>query len=64
MTEEDIKDLAMNALHQACTHMQDALGVKYGDNAVLYFDEYLDDIHTIFEGYIKTEIAIKQKLDY
>lgn len=57
MTDQEIKELAENALHQACSFMQDALGVKTGDFAGLYFSgELLDDIHATFARYIKQEI--------
>ena len=57
MTDQEIKELAENALHQACSFMQDALGVKTGDVAGMFFTGGFagSDIHCIFEKYIKTE---------
>jgi hypothetical protein len=61
MTDQEIKELAENALHQACSFMQDALGVKTGDVAGMFFTgEYADDTHYIFEKYIKTELQFKE----
>ena len=63
MTDQQIKELAENALHQACSYMQDAIGVKTGDFAGLYFSgELLDDIHTEFARYIKQEIEFKEAI--
>ena len=57
LTNQEIKDLAENALHQACAHMQDALGVKTGDWASMFFSgECADVIHAIFSDYIKSEL--------
>jgi hypothetical protein len=57
LTNQEIKDLAENALHQACSHMQDALGVKTGDWASMFFSgECADVIHAIFSDYIKSEL--------
>lgn len=61
MTQDEIKILAENALHQACAFMQDALGQKYGDIAGMFFTgEKEDEIQAIFEDYIKTEIRFKE----
>jgi hypothetical protein len=63
MTDQQIKELAENALHQACSYMQDALGVKTGDFAGLYFtSEIGDEIHAIFEQYIRQEIQFKEAI--
>jgi len=61
MTKDDIKTLAENALHHACSFMQDALGQKHGDIAGMFFTgEKEDEIQAIFEDYIRTEISFKE----
>lgn len=61
MTNDDIKILAENALHQACSFMQDALGVKTGDTAAMFFTgEKEDEVQAIFEDYIRTEIRFME----
>lgn len=63
MTDQEIKELAEQALHQACAYMQDAIGVKTGDFAVLYFtSEILDDIHATFAQYIEQEIEYRRAI--
>ena len=60
MTKQDIQNLAENALHEACRHIQDALGVKTGDTAGLFFcGEKEDEIHEILCRYIDTELMVK-----
>ena len=44
MTKQQIDDLAGNALSQACAYIQDALGVKTGDTAGLFFSGEPQDI--------------------
>jgi hypothetical protein len=61
MNDNDIKILAENALHQACSFMQDALGVKTGDIAGMFFTgEKEDEIQAVFEDYIRTEIQFME----
>jgi hypothetical protein len=61
MTDQEIKELAENALHQACSFMQDALNQKYGDIAGVFFTgEREDEIHAMFQEYIKTEILFRE----
>jgi hypothetical protein len=61
MTEQQIKELAENALHQACSYMQDALGRTQGDIADMFFiGEKEDEIHAMFEDYIRTEIRFME----
>jgi len=56
-TNQEIKDLAEDALHKACAHMQDSLGIKTGDWASMFFSgECADVIHAIFSDYIKSEL--------
>jgi hypothetical protein len=60
MNKEQIQTLAENALHEACRHIQDALGVTTGDTAGLFFTGNRQDIiETIFQDYIRTEIQFK-----
>jgi len=63
MTKQQIDDLAGNALSQACAYIQNALGVKTGDTAGLFFSgEPQDIIESILQDYIRTEIQF-QNLD-
>lgn len=60
MTKQDIQELAENALHEACRHIQDALGVTTGDTAGLFFcGQQEDEIHEIFCRYIDVELMFK-----
>ena len=60
MNKQDIQNLAENALHEACRHIQDALWVKTGDNAAYFFSgEAEDTIYQIFRQYIDDELMIK-----
>jgi hypothetical protein len=62
-TKQQIQDLAENALHEACRHIQDALGVKTGDVGGIFFSgEPQDIIESILQDYIRTEIQF-QNLD-
>jgi len=64
MTNQDIQNLAENALHEACRHIQDALGVQTGDTAGLFFTgEREDIILDILTKYIDTELMLKDLLD-
>ena len=60
MNKQQIQTLSENALHEACRHIQDALGVTTGDTAGLYFtgdrEEIILDILT---RYIDTELMLK-----
>jgi len=59
-TKQQIQDLSENALHEACRHIQDALGVKTGDVGGIFFSgEAKDIIESIFQDYIKTEIQFQ-----
>jgi len=47
-------------LHEACRHIQDALGVTSGQNASYFFSgEKEDTIYQIFRQYIDDELMIK-----
>ena len=60
MNKQDIQDLAENALHEACRHIQDHFGVKTGDTAGLFFSGLEEEaIIEIFTRYIQTEIMVK-----
>jgi len=60
MNKQDIETLAENALHEACRHIQDAIGVKTGDVGGIFFSgERQDIIESILQDYIKTEIQFK-----
>jgi len=60
MTKQDIQELAENALHEACRHIQDVLGVKTGDTAGMFFcGENEVEIYEIFSKYIQIELWIK-----
>lgn len=59
MTDLQMNDLAENAANEAIKHVQDALGVKSGDFAGLYFssgDNWTDLKEIIFD-YIAKEIS-------
>jgi len=58
MKNEQINDLAYAALDAACASIQDALGVKTGDFAGMYFSgERHDAIIAILADYIGAEIS-------
>jgi hypothetical protein len=60
MTKQHIDDLAGNALSQACAYIQEALSVKTGDTAGLFFTgEPQEIIESIFQDYIRTEIQFQ-----
>jgi len=64
MTKQDIQNLAENALHEACRHIQDALGIQSGDTAGLFFTgEREDIILDILTRYIDTELMLKDLSD-
>jgi hypothetical protein len=64
MTKQDIQELAENALHEACRHIQDALGVTTGDTAGLFFTGDREDIVIdIFTRYIDIELMLKDIAD-
>jgi len=60
MTKQDIQELAENALHEACRHIQDALGVTTGDTAGMFFTGAREEIILDFlTAYIETELMFK-----
>jgi hypothetical protein len=61
LTNQQIQELAENALHQACAHMQDAIGVKTGDWASMFFSgDIADSIHQTFVNYITSELEVRE----
>jgi hypothetical protein len=64
MNKQDIQNLAENALHEACRHIQDALGVTSGDTAGLFFTGAREEVVLdIFTAYIDTELMLKDLSD-
>lgn len=64
MNKKDIQTLAENALHEACRHIQDALGVESGDTAGLFFTGDREEIVLdILTAYIDTELMLKDLLN-
>ena len=60
MINQDIQTLAENALHEACRHIQDALGVTTGDTEGMFFTGDREDIILdILTRYIDTELMLK-----
>lgn len=60
LTKHQIENLARNALDQACFSIQEALGVKTGDIAGVFFSgEAQNIIESILQDYVKTEIMFK-----
>jgi len=56
-TQEEIQDIADEALNAACRVVQKRLGIKSGDLAALYFQGRTERVITdILRGYIRTEI--------
>ena len=56
-TQEEIQDIAEEALNAACRVVQERLGIKSGDLAALYFQGHTERVTTdILRGYIRTEI--------
>ena len=56
-TQEEIQDIADEALNAACRVVQERLGIKSGDLAALYFQGRTERVITdILRGYIRTEI--------
>jgi hypothetical protein len=58
MTDEQMADLADAAANEAVRHIQDALGVKTGDFAGLYFSngDAWNALQTILFDYIRAEV--------
>lgn len=57
MKQQDIQELAREAIDVAVRHIQDRLGIKTGDLAGLYFQGDTYEIPlSILEAYIQVEI--------
>lgn len=60
MTEQDVKNLAEEALNEACRHIQDVIGVESGDLASMFFCGKREDlIQEILSRYIESELTFK-----
>ena len=60
MKDDQVRWLADQALNEACRHIQDALGVKTGDVAGMFFSgDNKDQIEEILREYISLELQIK-----
>lgn len=60
MTEQDVKNLAEEALNEACRHIQDVIGVESGDLASMFFSGKNQDlIQEILSRYIESELTFK-----
>ena len=60
MTQENVQDLADQALNEACRHIQDVIGIQTGDVAGMFFTgENKDLIEEILREYINLELQIK-----
>ena len=60
MTEQDVKNLAEDALNEACRHIQDVIGVETGDLASMFFSGKNQDlIQEILSRYIESELTFK-----
>ncbi len=60
MTEDNVRDLAGDALNVACKHIQDIIGVETGDLAGMYFSGSVqDDIEAVLRDYIIMELLEK-----
>jgi hypothetical protein len=58
MQEDEIDNLAEDALNAMCKTVQDYLGIKHGDNAGLYFSD--GRFKHLIKDYIKDEIVCKR----
>ena len=60
MKDDQVRWLADQALNEACRHIQDALGVKTGDVAGMFFSgDNKYQIEEILREYISLELQIK-----
>jgi hypothetical protein len=58
ITEEEINDLAEDALNAMCLKVQNWLGIEHGDNASHYFSD--GRFKHLIKEYIKDEISCKR----
>jgi hypothetical protein len=60
MTNEDVRNLAEQALDEACKHIQDVIGVQSGDVAGIYFSgNNKDAIEAVLTRYINLELSFR-----
>jgi hypothetical protein len=60
MTNEDVRNLAEQALDEACKHIQDVIGVQTGDVAGIYFSgNNKDAIEAVLMRYINLELSFR-----
>jgi hypothetical protein len=60
MNEDNVRDLADQALNEACRHIQEVIGIDTGDLAGMFFTgENKDLIEEILREYISLELQIK-----
>jgi hypothetical protein len=60
MTNEDVRNLAEQALDEACKHIQDVIGVQSGDVAGIYFSgNNKDAIEAVLMRYINLELSFR-----
>jgi len=60
MTQENVQDLADQALNEACRHIQEVIGIQTGDVAGMFFTgENKDLIEEILREYISLELQIR-----
>jgi hypothetical protein len=60
MTNEDVRNLAEQALDEACKHIQDVIGVQTGDVAGIYFSgNNKDAIEAVLTRYINLELSFR-----
>jgi hypothetical protein len=58
MTDEDVRNLARNALDEACRHIQDVIGIQTGDLAGMFFTgENQGVIEEVLREYILLELG-------
>jgi hypothetical protein len=61
MTNEDVINLAEQALDEACRHIQDVIGVQTGDVAGIYFSgNNKDAIEAVLTRYINLELNFRE----
>ena len=61
MTNEDVRNLAEQALDEACRHIQDVIGVQTGDVAGIYFSgNNKDAIEAVLMRYINLELSFRE----
>ena len=60
MNEDNVRDLADQALNEACRHIQEVIGIETGDLAGMFFSgENKDLIEEILREYINLELQVR-----